>query len=187
MTAIKLKKSFPYLIMLSIAIGLYSVASNFDFETREGRLGPDVWPKGILILMMLVSAYEVVKNLLAKNGSTDVEGLKEMLQEESAVCHETEEPPMQLYWHLLVGGIVLTAAYVFLMNILGFFLDTALYLAAFMIIGRYRKPVVVAATSVLGSLIYMFIFMKIVYLSLPIGQAPFSAVSLTLMQLMGVR
>ena len=33
----------------------------------------------------------------------------------------------------------------------------------------------------------MFIFMKVVYLSLPIGIAPFDAVSLALMKLMGIR
>jgi putative tricarboxylic transport membrane protein len=33
----------------------------------------------------------------------------------------------------------------------------------------------------------MFIFMKVVYLSLPIGSAPFASVSLLLMRLMGIR
>jgi putative tricarboxylic transport membrane protein len=33
----------------------------------------------------------------------------------------------------------------------------------------------------------MFFFMRVVYVSLPIGQEPFSAVTIFLMQLMGIR
>jgi putative tricarboxylic transport membrane protein len=69
----------------------------------------------------------------------------------------------------------------------GFFLCTAAYLALFLWIGGYRRPLAVAAMSVLGSLTLMFIFMKLVYVSLPIGQPPFSEVMLGLMQLMGIR
>ena len=60
---------------------------------------------------------------------------------------------------------------------LGFFLATAVYLAAFMVVGRYRRAGVIAATSVLGSLAFMYVFMKIVYVSLPLGVGPFEQVS----------
>jgi putative tricarboxylic transport membrane protein len=39
----------------------------------------------------------------------------------------------------------------------------------------------------MGSLAFMFVFQKVVYLSLPIGQPPFAALSLALMRLMGIR
>ena len=52
----------------------------------------------------------------------------------------------------------------------------------------YLTPVIaVILTMVVGALVFMFIFMKIVYLSLPIGRPPFAEVSLALMQLMGIR
>ncbi len=43
------------------------------------------------------------------------------------------------------------------------------------------------ASSLLGSLAFVFVFMKIVYVSLPLGVEPFSQVSLLLMRLMGIR
>ncbi|MBI3068559.1 MAG: tripartite tricarboxylate transporter TctB family protein, partial [Betaproteobacteria bacterium] len=46
---------------------------------------------------------------------------------------------------------------------------------------------VIAAVSLLGTLLLMFIFMKLVYVSLPIGVEPFSRVTFLLMQLMGIR
>ena len=41
-------------------------------------------------------------------------------------------------------------------------------------------------SSLLGALVLMFIFMKVVYVSLPLGTEPFSAVSLWLLATMGV-
>jgi putative tricarboxylic transport membrane protein len=81
----------------------------------------------------------------------------------------------------------LTIAYVALLGTLGFAVDTAVYLAAMIRTGRYRRWPVIAAVAVGGSLVFMFVFMKIVYLSLPIGRPPFDAISLALMQLMGIR
>ena len=81
----------------------------------------------------------------------------------------------------------MTVGYVLLIERLGFFLCTFIYLAAFMLVGRYRRFGVVLATSLIGSLVFMFVFMKIVYVSPPLGQAPFSEVSFFLMRLMGIR
>ena len=80
-----------------------------------------------------------------------------------------------------------TLAYVALVQVLGFFLSTAVYLAVFLVLGGYRRWGVLAATSVLGALVLMFIFMKLVYVSLPIGSAPFSEVTLFLMKMMAIR
>ena len=72
-------------------------------------------------------------------------------------------------------GIALTVLYVVLIETLGFFLCTFLYLAAFMWVGRYRRPGVILATSLIGSLAFMFMFMKVVYVSLPLGAEPVRA------------
>jgi putative tricarboxylic transport membrane protein len=81
----------------------------------------------------------------------------------------------------------MTIAYVALLGTLGFFLDTVLYIAALTRTGRYTRWPVIVAVAFGGALMFMFIFMKIVYLSLPIGSPPFASVSLLLMQLMGIR
>lgn len=83
--------------------------------------------------------------------------------------------------------MAVTLAYVALVTPVGFLLCTAAYLAIFLWIGGYRRLAPLAAMSVLGSLVLMFVFMKLVYVSLPIGEPPFSAAMLALMQLMGIR
>lgn len=189
MVSIKMTRIIPYAIVLAVSGYLYYVAAHFDFVARPGRLGPDVWPKALLVLMMAACVYEIVRGLFfAKDEEEDVEGLLEILEEESAADHpgEVAGEAEKTYPHLLVTGVALTVAYVVLFDVLGFFLDTFLYMALFMVVGRYRRPGVILASSLLGSLSFMFVFMKIVYVSLPIGVVPFSGVSLLLMRLMGV-
>jgi putative tricarboxylic transport membrane protein len=54
-------------------------------------------------------------------------------------------------------------------------------------VGRYRRLGVIVATSVIGSLAFMFMFMKVVYVSLPLGIEPFAQVSFALMRVMGIK
>ncbi len=91
------------------------------------------------------------------------------------------------YPHLLWIGIAMTVAYAVLIDKLGFFLCTLIYLVAFMWIGRYRRIGVILVTSLIGSLAFMFMFMKIVYVSLPLGVDPFSQLSFLLMRLMAIK
>lgn len=184
-----LRKIVPYSVVLVVAAALYAVAGQFDFAPHAGRLGPDVWPKAILVLMMITCIFEITKTLLCRQAADEIEGLLELVREESAETHAPDVPEeaAAVYLHLLLAGIGLTIGYVYLIDKLGFFLDTLAFMILFMVVGRYRKPGAVIAIGLLGSLSFMFVFMKIVYVSLPIGWAPFSLVSLALMQFMGIK
>jgi putative tricarboxylic transport membrane protein len=171
-------------IVLAITVVLYFLASRIDFVAPGGRIGPDFWPKVILGLAMLTCAYQVVRTLFFDDSGEQVTGVLESIIEETPA---EPEAPQALYPRLIVGGIALTVAYVVLIEHVGFFLCTFAYLAVFPWIGRYRRPLVVLASSLVGSLLFMFVFMKIVYVSLPLGHEPFSQVTFALMRLMGIR
>jgi putative tricarboxylic transport membrane protein len=173
----RLKGSLPYAALLVGAAYLYYTAGHFDYAHRPGELGPDVWPRAILVLLMGVCAWEVLRRLLFGRtvaARPPAQDAGEDSQEE--VRHA----------HLLVGGIALTVLYVLGMGTLGFFVATALYLALFMLVGRYRRIGVIAATSVIGSLVFVYTFMKIVYVSLPIGVGPFKEISVWIFAALGI-
>jgi putative tricarboxylic transport membrane protein len=111
----------------------------------------------------------------------------ESITDEAPAEPEPDTAPPRTYPWLIVGGIALTIAYMLLIERLGFFMCTFAYLATFIWIGRYRRPIVVLVSSLVGSLFFMFMFMKVVYVSLPLGQEPFSQVTFALMRLMGIR
>ena len=184
-----LARAAPYLTVGAVAGYLYYVAVNIQYSARAGTLGPDFWPKLILILVIAACVYEVVRILVLRS-NTEIGGVLEKLVDESAREHGAEGlPPTAAKRHpwLLAGGMALTAAYVIVVQKLGFFSATVPYLAAFIALGGYRRWGVIAITSVVGTLLMFFFFMKVVYISLPIGEPPFQTVTFFLMQLLGVR
>jgi putative tricarboxylic transport membrane protein len=138
-----------------------------------------------------VCLYQVAKIVAFGARAGEVGGVLEEIAEAFAGQHTADSPPgtppAESHPYLLIAGMALTAGYVIFIQRLGFFIATVLYLALFIVLGGYRRWGVVAAVSVAGTLLLLFFFMKVVYVSLPIGQEPFSAVTLFLMHVMGIR
>jgi putative tricarboxylic transport membrane protein len=187
--AARLKPTVPYVLLGAAAGYLYYVAAHFDYHRREGVLGPDFWPKLVLILVIVTCVYEVAKRLVLGARKEEVGGVLEGLVEESSRAHgdTTLAVPLEHHPWLVVAGMVLSVAYVAVIQTLGFFSTTVPYVALFIVLGGYRRWGVIAAVSLIGTLALMFFFMKIVYVSLPIGREPFAQVTLALMQIMGIR
>jgi putative tricarboxylic transport membrane protein len=189
--AARLGRAIPYAVLLCGAAYLYVDAGQFAQVTRPGELGPDFWPRAILGLLMLVCAGAIMRGLLwasserAKPSLRDAGGGAAAEDADDALAAAPSKPATHPY--LLIAGIGLSAAYVAGLERLGFFLATALYLGLFMVFGRYRRNGVIVSTSVLGSLAFVFVFMKIVYVSLPLGVGPFHALSVAILAALGVR
>lgn len=185
----RLRRLAPYVLVGIAGLFLYYIATQFDFHRRANVLGPDAWPKLVLGLLIVVCACEITRILFARNPDRDVGiALQDMAQgaDSASSGMESAEPAESHPWRLL-AGMAATLGYVALVSTTGFFLTTTTYIAAFLVIGGYRDRKITAALSIGGALLLMFIFMKLVYVSLPIGTGPFAQVTILLMQLMGIR
>ncbi len=169
----------PHAVMLVVAGLLYGAASRIDAETG-GRIGPAVWPKAVIVFMALLCAYEIVKRLVV-GASGSAKGLVTGLEATSPAKDASPEHPARLF-----GGIALVVAYVFGVQGLGFFLATALFLAIFPWVGGLRRPFLSAAIGIAGSLLLVVVFMRIAYISLPLGAGPFRDFSIALLRWLGV-
>ena len=186
----RLGRALPYVVVLVVVCALYVLAGRIDFTAPGGRIGPNFWPKAILLLAMATCVYAIAKTLFLGGGDREVEGVLGSVLKEVPAADEatlTADAPEPRYPLLLWSGIALTVLYLFAVEKLGFFLTTALYLGIFMWIGRYRRIGVIVATSLLGSLFFVFMFMKVVYVSLPLGVGPFAEVSYLLMKLLAIK
>lgn len=210
MMASRLRAVAPYVVVLALSGALFHIASGFTYARIGDRLGPDVWPRTILFLTMVTCVVRIVRLLwqppqaqgddaatsgaaadaaadapaahdaLAAGAATQAEGVAADVAADAA-------PEPRLYPLRLAVGIGITVLYVLLLPVLGFALATFVFIAAMCRIGDYRRWRVIVPTALVGSLAFMFVFQRIVYVSLPIGVPPFDAVALALMQLMGIR
>ncbi|MHB8493218.1 MAG: tripartite tricarboxylate transporter TctB family protein [Casimicrobiaceae bacterium] len=174
----------PYLLVLAGASVLTWNSLHFGFTAPGDRPGPDMWPRAILALMIVTCLVRIGTVLRSRRdgGARARSGSGE----DQRVVEEPEAATRR-YPLLLVAGIGLTIAYVALLTTLGFFLDSVIYIGTLIRIGRYRRWPIIAAVAVGGAFVLMLIFMKVVYLSLPIGRPPFSAISLAMMTIMHIR
>ena len=185
----RLKKQVPYVIVLLVSAFLFYRATQIDFAAPGGRIGPDVWPKAILALAMLTCAYEILKGLIFGGDEDEVGGVLESIIEAAPVngAPSGEAPPQGSHPARLLVGAAMTIAYAALITTLGFFISTVLFIAGFIWVGGCRRAGVIACASLIGGLAFVFMFMKVVYVSLPLGVGPFGQVSIQLMHLLGIR
>jgi putative tricarboxylic transport membrane protein len=168
MTLGQLKSIVPYAAGLALAGALYVYTGHIDFTPRTGQLGPDVWPRLAIGLMAAACTFEIVRRIVL--GATLTRGVVDLLEQSD----EAEEAAPTYPW-LLAGGVALVVAYALVVNTLGFLLATFLFIAAFMYLGRYRNHAAIWSISVAATFLLALLFLRIAYVSLPRGEAPFDA------------
>ncbi len=179
----RFRLTIPYLVGLAVAAFLYHLAGTITYPARPGQLGPDFWPRIAIVIIALACLYEIARLLVVGSGES-VQGIAEHLQGEEP---DADAEGGRRRTGLLLGGLVLTLVYAVLVPKLGFLLASYLFLIVFMYLGGIRNHVAIWATSTVGMLVFAFIFLKVVYVSLPRGEPPFDQVTQFVMNLLLIK
>jgi len=182
-----LRLVLPHGLMLLASCLLYGAATLIEADTGGGtRIGPDAWPKAMIVIMGLLCAYEIVKRL-ALRSRAGAGGLIEGLARNPSGDSVSDASANAVEHHdKLAWGIALVVGYVIAVPWLGFFVTTALFLAVFPWFGGFRRPVLSGVVGLVGSFVLVVMFMRVAYVSLPLGEGPFLALSIRLLALIGV-
>jgi putative tricarboxylic transport membrane protein len=173
----------PYVVVLAAAGLLYALAGRIETTATPGRIGPDFWPKAIVILLAVVAAIEIVARLVRGRRRRATQALLQSFVEGAGA----DEAAGTRVSPRLLAGIALVIGYVAGVGWIGFFLATLAFIFLFIRVGGYRRTLIALAIAVVGATTLIAIFMRLVYVSLPIGVEPFARVSLAVMALLGVR
>ncbi len=167
-------------ILLWFAQGIHSAAVDAH------RISPAFWPKAILWLWLLLAAGEFINRCIKltrvqlgeKTAKTDLR--REIGTEES-----DEHEPGSL-WRSIVG-LAIILGYSIFVSWVGFPIATAGFLFAFAWLGGYKRPLALSTTSVIGTAVLILIFMKVAYISLPLGVSVFKDFSILILKLFGIQ
>jgi hypothetical protein len=157
----------PYLVGVAIAVALYLYADAIVYTPRPGALGPGVWPKLAILLLLASCLFEIGRRLVV--GNRDATGLMEAFERE-----EEAEPAAPVYPRMLIGGIVLMGIYAVVLPYLGFIFGTFVFLIAFMYVGGFRRHKMIWLTSLIVTILTGILFLRVAYVSLPRGVEPFA-------------
>ena len=141
-----------------------------DFKSFGKELGPYFWPQlwlGVLLLLAAIDcASELTKSRIGRRSI------------------KTQRPPENLY--LVIVGTAYIAAYTAAMALIGFPLATVVFVVAFAYLGGYRGLVVLTMTAFGTTVALLYLFVRVVYISLPLGIEPFIEMNVALYRLLGI-
>ena len=190
---VRLVRALPFFIVLGVGFWLWHEASGFALA-RGGRVGPEVWPRAILVLLIastVVGAIQaLVRGIDESSASALIRSATKAVGREGEVETdlEIEAGDPQTRRPLWAGaGIALLLGFVAVVPYLGFTLTTFLLMFGVILCAGYQKPIVAGVTAALGTLAFFVIFQKLVYVSLPLGIGPFKDLSIALMVALGVK
>lgn len=166
----------PDLVFLGVAVFVFLLARDIE-NPQPGQLSPGFWPQvlsagiGIFSVVRLGDTLLMRKRPVAQAASNEED------------VSDVDEGEVRLSRTAL--AVALVVGYVFGTIFLGFFLSTALFLIAFIYLGGQRKWYVIPL-GILGSLAFVVAFLKVVYVSVPIGVGVFGQFSSIVYRLLGI-
>ena len=141
-----------WLILALIAFGL-----SFPFAGEAGtyKWGAASWPRAVVLLMAVTALVQFGLHWRLVRSAT-----------EAADEKQRGRP------HLPLGLFLIPLVYAWLLPRTGFYLTTPVFLLAFLLYVGERRIAVLAAATVLITVLVNLIFTKLFYVALPVGNWP---------------
>ncbi len=143
---------------------------------RPGQIGPDAWPRAILLILMFCCVVKIV-DLWKHQHSRKQESVSPGQAREEA---EAGNPKV------LIAGVIMVFGFVLATDTIGFFLSSLLFLWGLTYLGGWKKKLYLVPISVLGTVAISYIFVKLVYIPLPKGTGFFEDVSILVYRTLGI-
>jgi putative tricarboxylic transport membrane protein len=142
----------------------------------RGIAGPTTWPTvmlyGVLLLALAWAVQRVAQVLRQREQGTN--------QVQSAAAPAVAGGPR--VWL----GIVLVLAYGFSLPLLGFALATLIYMVLWLLLGGIRAPLQITLVSGIGTVVMLYVFIKLALMPLDRGVGAIGDFSVALYRLLGI-
>lgn len=161
----------PEVLLLLTAVYLFVAAGNFRQFGNPDQISPGFWPQVLCVGIVIGTLVRI--------------GQKFRARERPVIGGAVAEAEEDVRMPRVVLGIALVIGYIVGMLFLGYILATALFLIAFIYLGGQRKWYVIPL-GLVSSVVFAYVFLKVVYIALPSGIGVFDQLSVILYQLLGI-
>lgn len=168
----------PEVAILSLCIPLWLATA--EWASTVGGPGPAFYPRLLIVLLVLAMIVRIAHEVLAIRRGIVEDEVEESLEEGV----EMDASLIDMRRVAVVVG--LSVAYVVATIFLGWVLASFFLVIAFLWLAGKRNPLIILAVALIFSLGMAYVFVKIVYISLPTGVGVFDEFTLRLFELLGV-
>jgi putative tricarboxylic transport membrane protein len=172
-----LRELVPELVLLAGAVYLFVVAGGFSARQQPGQLGPAFWPRLAAIGLAVALIVRVIQTV-REHGRPVVRQVSEF--------DDVGGEPAVVHWRSAAIAMGLAFGYVLATMFLGYMFATIVFLGAFIWSGGQRTwyaPLVALA----GGLVMTYVFVGVVYVSVPTGVGVFDTVTVAVYRLLGIQ
>lgn len=150
----------------------------------RGLATPLTWPKLMLAGAGLCAiGWAIEEGWQAFNVLPPPQSVAEEALEFGDVGFEREEDAPTLP---IVLGLALALAYAFAIPYAGFTAATVVFLVLWFLLGGIRKPLQLASVTLIGTLVLLYVFVKLALMPLDRGQGVFGEFTIALFRLLGI-
>ena len=172
-----LREVVPELVVLAGAVYLFFLAGDFTSREQPGQLGPAFWPRLAAIGLAVALLVRIVQ-CVREHRRPVVRRVSEF--------DEIEGEKAPVHWRSAAIGMGLAVGYVIATMYLGYMLATMAFIGAFAWLGGQRRwPVAVVA--IVGGLVLTYLFVGVVYVSVPTGVSVFDTLTVAVYELLGIQ
>ncbi|MGH3436820.1 MAG: tripartite tricarboxylate transporter TctB family protein [Sciscionella sp.] len=186
-----------FFLVGSIALIIWTTLTSIGAST-SGPVGPWGWPRAILVILALgalidvlaeargafLQSREAASGVQQRSGSVGVNPLDTSgpLGKTEEVQHDVtdDEPTVTVSPAKLLIAILLMIGYVFGVLILGFLIASFVFALLFVFLGGFRRVIWAPVVAVVASLGITYLFVRVVYISLPLGIGPFQNIEVAI-------
>ena len=172
-----LRELLPEIGILAVGAYLWILAGRFDYEQEEGALGPGFWPRVAAVGLMVAVLVRMVQAVRERDRP---------IVKVASEFDEYAEEEGEVSWPRLAIAVVLTVGYVIATMFIGYLFATAIFLALFIFIGGARNKYV-PVVALAGAFVFAYVFIGVVYVSLPTGVGVFDTITVGIYELVGIQ
>jgi len=166
----------PELGLIALAVYLFYLAGTFQNQAEQDLLGPGFWPRLAAAGLTVALVVRIVQIFRERNRP---------IVKVHSEFDEFEEKA-ELDWGRTALAMALAVAYVLSTMFLGYLISTALFLGVFIWLGGQRNRYV-PLVAIGGALVTTYVFIGIVFVSLPTGVGVFDTVTVAIYRLLGLQ
>lgn len=177
---------FAELLALGALVLSYRIVDDPQMVAAMARgfATPLTWPKLMLAATALCAlGWTVEEAWRAFNALPPPDVEAEAIEFGDVGFEEEDKSPPLLP---IVLGLVLALAYAFAIPWIGFTVATVLFLVLWFVLGGIRKPVKVASVTLIGTLVVLYVFVKLALMPLDKGVGAFGDFTIALFHLLQI-
>lgn len=172
-------KIVPELAALCLCVVLW-IPTN-EFTSSVGGPGPAMYPRILIGLLAVAMVVRLAQQLRGDRIATVGEAASDAPPEEGVEFDDSLIDSRRVW-----VAIALSVLYVLATLYLGWLIATFVFTIVFLVMAGKRNALVIAPTAFVCAFGLAYVFIKIVYISLPTGVGVFDLVTVRLFELMGI-